>query len=103
MSETSVASPRSGSWSLPDTALGRNHTPTQPTGVRLSRAIGTARNGRTLHNEIPCKVIYAGRDVDEIDWWAVRTITDEWILPTDQIVCHYMPANARLTGIGAKQ
>ena len=99
MSETSVASPLSGSWSLPDTSLGWSAPPTKPSGIRLDRAIGVAPNGRTIYHKITCSVIYAGRDVDDIDWWAVRTITDEWILPTDIIVCHYLPANARLSGV----
>lgn len=98
MSATSVASPLSGSWSLPDTSLGWSDPPTKPSGVQLLREIGVARNGRIIYTEIDCSVIYAGRDANDIDWWAVRTITDEWILPTDQIVCHYLPANARLSG-----
>ena len=101
MSATSVASPLSGSWSLPDTSLGWSDPPTKPSGVRLLREIGVARNGRIIHHEITCSVLYAGRDVDDIDWWAVRTITDEWILPTDQIVWNYLPANARLSGVNA--
>lgn len=101
MSETSVASPLSGGWSLPDTSLGWTNAPTKPLGVRLAREIGVARNGRTIYNEIACSVIYSGRDVDGIDWWAVRTVTDEWILSTDIIVCDRMPANARFSGLDA--
>lgn len=104
MTETSFASPRSGNWSLPETELGRSDTPVRPTGVRLLRTRMAARNGTTrpVVDEIPCKVIYAGRDADAIDWWVVRTVTDEWILPADQIVCSFMPATARLSNAGAR-
>lgn len=98
MTETSFGPPRSGSWSLPETALGRSNDPAPPTGVRLLRTRFAFRDGvpRPVVDEIVCRVIYAGRDKYDFDWWAVRTVTDEWILPTDQIVCSFMPANAQL-------
>lgn len=101
MSETSYASPLSGSWSLPDTSLGRNNDPVSPRGVRVRRQTGTLPNGKPKYIEIPCRLIPAGQTEDGINWWAVRTITDEWILPTDEFVCSSMPADTRLCPSGA--
>ena len=101
MSETSYASPLSGSWSLPDTALGRSNDPVSPRGVRVRRQTGTLPNGNPKFSEIPCRLIPAGQTEDGINWWAVRTITDEWILPTDEFVCSFMPADTRLCPSGA--
>lgn len=101
MTETSFSAPFSGSWSLPDTSLGRSNTPPAPTDIRLVREIEPAPNGRRRYIEIPCRAIPAGRDKDGTYWWAVRTVTDEWILATDIIVCDRMPADSKFCGVDA--
>lgn len=101
MTEKRLISPYSGSWALPDTSLGRTDTPTPPTDIRLVREIAPAPNGRRRYTEIPCRAIAAGRDKDGIYWWTVRTITDEWILPADIIVCDRMPADTKFCGVDA--
>lgn len=96
MSETTYASPLSGSWSLPDTALGRTHTPPEPRGVRVRRQTGTLPNGRKVYTHIACRLIPAGQTEDGTYWWTLRTVTDEWILPTDTIVYDWLPAGTKL-------
>lgn len=101
MTESQTRNAGSGSWALPDTSLGRTDTPTPPTDIRLVREIEPAPNGKPRYTEIPCRAIAAGRDKDGIYWWTVRTVTDEWILPADIIVCDRMPAETRFCGVDA--
>lgn len=101
MSETTYVSPRSGSWSLPDTALGRTNNPIEPRGVRVRRQTGTLPNGHKVYTDIACRVIPAGQTEDGTYWWAIRTVTDEWILATDIVVCDRMPADSKFCGVDA--
>jgi hypothetical protein len=67
--------------------------PPAPTGVRVVRwSFGGIRR-----EDIPCHTMYAGHD-GETHWWAIRTITDEWILPTDTITHDWMPDDHAISG-----
>ena len=101
MTEAPFRTTYSGSWALPDTSIGRTDTAVPPTDIRLVREADPASNGCRRYIEIPCRVIPAGRDKAGTYWWAVRTVTDEWILATDIIVCDRMPADSKLCGVDA--
>lgn len=49
---------------------------------------------------IPCHALYAGHD-GETHWWAIRTVTDEWILPTDTVTHDPMPYDHAISGYTA--
>ena len=78
---------------MPDTITGPAKPPAKPSNVYLIRwSFGGVRR-----EDIPCHTIYAGHD-GETHWWTVRTVTDEWILPSDTITAD-LPANTALCGI----
>lgn len=68
-------------------------TPPAPTNVHVVRwSFGGVRR-----EDIPCHTMYAGHD-GETHWWAIRTVTDEWILPTDTITHDPLPHDHAISG-----
>lgn len=72
-------------------------TPPAPTMVRVLRKHPIPGTDRTFTEAIPCHAMYAGHD-GETHWWAIRTVTDEWILPTDAIDHDPMPHDHAISG-----
>ncbi|MHA4848792.1 hypothetical protein L1080_004490 [Rhodococcus sp. MSC1_016] len=70
--------------------------PHAPTRVRVAREHPIPGTDRTFTEFIPCHTMYGGHD-GETHWWAIRTVTDEWIRPTDTITHDPMPSDYALS------